>query len=283
MPTRTAYQHGTPSWVDLSTTDREGARAFYGDLFGWTGEPEKDPRAFGYMVFMLGEHAVAGCMQMVDDMPGPCWGTYVTVENVDDTVTTARESGGVICMEGCDVLEAGRMAVITDPTGAVFSIWQPGDHIGAEIVNEHGAFCWSELTTRDTEAAKQFYGKIFSWGAVQVGDPDANPPYDYHGWTLGGSTDFSDMVGGMIRMDENWPAEIPPHWMTYFAVDDCDASAAKVTELGGTVCVPPTNIPPGRFSVVQDPQGATFTIIHMFEQPDRSDEAAEGVASRSGV
>ena len=142
-----------------------------------------------------------------------------------------------------------------------------------------------------------------------MSDPNVNTPYDYHEWTTAGSSessdivefsdawfssrwfllgswwttagsrDFSDIVGGMIRMDEKWPAEVPSHWMTYFAVDDCDAAAAKVTELKGTVLLPPIDVPPGRFAVVEDPQGAAFTIIRINEQPDRSDEAREGVAA----
>ena len=306
MPIRTSYKHGTPSWTDLATSDMEAAQKFYGELFGWTargihyapppgatqefsskffgwtGEPATEPEAMGYMVFVKGEHAVAGCAPTGGDEMPTCWSTYVTVENADETIAKAREAGGNILLEACDVLSAGRMGVITDPTGATFSIWQPKEHIGATVVNEHGALCWNELATRDTETAKEFYKKIFGWGALQVGDPNA-PPFDYHGWTTAGSSDFADIVGGMIKMDENWPAEVPAHWMTYFAVDDCDGSAAKVTELGGKVCVPPTDIPPGRFAVVEDPQGATFTIIRMNPQPDRSAEAAEGVSARSGA
>ena len=308
MPIRTSYKHGTPSWTDLATSDMEAAKEFYGKLFGWTAETSPEPEAMGYTVFMKGEHAVAGCASTWGEMP-TCWSTYVTVENVDEAVAAAREAGGEIFMEGCDVLEAGRMAVIKDPTGAYFSIWQAKEHIGAEVVNEHGALCWSELITRDTEKAKEFYGKIFGWGALQVSDPNVNTPYDYRGWTtadgsessdivefsdtwfswrwflLGswwttaGSSESSDIVGGMIRMDEKWPDEVPPHWMTYFAVDDCDAAAAKVTELKGTVLLSPIDIPPGRFAVVEDPQGAAFTIIHINEQPDRSGEAREEVAA----
>ena len=257
MVQTTEYEPGNPSWADLASPDPEASRAFYGALFGWTGEPSPEPEAHGYTVFMLGDAAVAGLGPLFGDMP-TCWNAYVTVADVDGAAAAATAAGGRVLMEGMDVLDAGRMAGIADPSGAALSLWQPRNHIGAELRMEPNAMCWIELNTRDPDAAVAFFGTLFGWTAQQVGSPadEGGHGFDYTAFVVGGTP-----IGGMIVMDEHWPAEVPPHWMVYFAVEDCDAAAAKVTELGGDVCVPPTDIPPGRFAVVNDPHGAVFTII----------------------
>ena len=254
---RSEYEPGTPSWADVASPDLDASRAFYRGLFGWTGEPAAEPEAGGYTVMMLGDAAAAGLGPVFGDMP-PCWNTYVTVADADAATAAATEAGGQVMMEPMDVLDAGRMAVIADPDGAALALWQPRAHIGAEVRMEPNSMCWAELNTRDPDRAVAFFNKLFGWEAEQVGGPteEGGPGFDYLMLQLGDTP-----VGGIITMDENWPAEVPPHWMVYFAVDDCDTAAERVTELGGEVCVPPTDIPPGRFAVVNDPHGATFTII----------------------
>ncbi|MYI05904.1 MAG: VOC family protein [Gemmatimonadetes bacterium] len=248
----THYKPGTPSWADLASPDLEASRAFYGDLFGWTGEPSTEPEARGYTVFMLGDAAVAGLGPTFGDVP-PHWNTYVTVADADEAVAAVTAAGGQVLMETMDVLNVGRMAVIADPGGAALSLWQPHEHFGAEVMMEPNTMCWHELNTRDPGAATEFFGRLFGWEAREVGAPGM----DYTELRLGETG-----VAGMITMDENWPAEIPSHWMVYFAVSDCDASAARVAELGGEVHVPPTDIPGvGQFSVVADPHGAAFSLI----------------------
>ena len=276
MVQHTKYEAGTPSWADIASPDLEASRAFYGALFGWTGEPSPEPEAHSYTVFMKGDDTVAGLGPLFDDSP-PVWSTYVTVADVDETVAETPTAGGQVLMEPMDVLDAGRMAVIADPTGAALSLWQPREHIGAEVRMEPGAMCWVELNTREPDKVVGFFEKLFGWKAQQISGTVPNAPscdgsttsstemnYDYIMLQLGDTP-----IGGIITMDDNWPAEVPPHWMVYFAVTDCDATAAQVTELGGKVCVPPTDIPPGRFAVVNDPHGAVFTIIalnpEMFE------------------
>ena len=257
MVRHAAYEPGTPSWADVTCPDPEAGRAFYGALFGWTGEPAVEPEARGYTVMMLGDAAVAGLAPTFGEMPA-LWSTYVTVADVDAVLEAAAGAGGKVLMDAMDVLDAGRIGVITDPGGAALSLWQPNNHIGAEVRMEPNSLCWVELNTRDPDPAVSFYGELFGWKAQQVGGPvsEGGPGFDYIMLQLG-----EVPVGGIITMDENCPAEVPPHWMVYFAVEDCDAAAARVTELGGAVCVPPTDIPPGRFAVVNDPGGATFTII----------------------
>jgi uncharacterized protein len=182
------------------------------------------------------------------------WTTYVSTDDAEAATARVRDAGGRVVMEPLDVLGAGRMAVFADEGGAVFSVWQAQSHHGAAVANEPGSFCWNELATRDIEAAKRFYGAVFGW----EGDTSAYGDVSYTEWKLGGRS-----IAGMVQMNEEWPAEVPAHWMVYFAVEDIDASTRKVEELGGKVSVQPTDTPAGRFSVVNDPQGAVFSIIRL--------------------
>jgi predicted enzyme related to lactoylglutathione lyase len=180
------------------------------------------------------------------------WTTYVSTRDADDTAKRAAEAGGTILLEPMDVLDTGRLSILADPTGAVLGLWQPGTHKGAQLLNDPGAMCWNELATRDPAAAERFYAHVFGW------QPAAAPDGSYTEWKLGGGS-----IGGMLRMDEQWPAEVPAHWTVYFAVTDCDAAAAKATELGGTVHVQPRDIPAGRFAALSDPHGAAFSIANV--------------------
>lgn len=253
MPEMTRYEPGTPSWVDLGTSDPADASRFYSELFGWSIE-EGPPEAGGYRMCMLGGKPVAGLgPQMNPDMP-PWWTTYVTVADADETAAAIVADGGTVIVEPMDVLDVGRMAVAVDPAGATFSIWQPRKHIGAVIVNDANSFCWNELTTRDPQRSVEFYGAVFGWTANILADVGVPNYTEFH---LGERS-----IAGMMPMDgESWAPETPNHWLVYFAVDDCDAAAARVTELGGEVTMQPMDSPPGRFALVNDPQGASFGIV----------------------
>jgi predicted enzyme related to lactoylglutathione lyase len=253
MPEMTKYDPGTPSWVDLGTPDPADARRFYSGLFGWTIN-EGPPEAGGYSICELDGKPVAGLgPQMNPEMP-PWWTTYISVADAGETAAAITEDGGTLIVEPMDVMDVGRMAVAVDPTGAVFSIWQPRLHIGAGIVNDVNSFCWNELTTRDPQRSIEFYGAVFGWTASILTNVGAPNYTEFH---LGGRG-----IAGMMPMDgDSWPADMPNHWMVYFAVDDCDAAATRVAELGGTVVTSPTDVPPGKFAVVKDPQGAVFSII----------------------
>ena len=252
----TEYAPGRPSWVDLGTPDADAGAAFYAALFGWeiTAGP---PEAGGYRMCMYADVPVAGMgPQMNPDMP-PWWTVYVCVADADATATRVRAGGGQVLVEPMDVLDVGRMAVFCDPAGAVFSAWQPRAHAGAGRIGEPSTFCWAELATRDTAEAKAFYTAVFDWGT------NDNPmgPVTYTEWTVAGES-----IAGMMPMEgDMWPPDLLPHWMVYFAVADTDAAAARVLELGGVVAVEPTDIPPGRFAVCADPQGAVFSIITIAE------------------
>lgn len=246
----TTYTPGTPSWVDLGSPDPNAAAEFYGTLFGWDVQ-ESQPNTGGYRIAELRGKAVAGLGAQMQPGP-PYWATYVATADADATAKAVADAGGQTFMAPMQVMEVGKMAVFADPTGAAFGVWEAGTHLGAGLVNEPSTLCWNELQTREMTKAVPFYRAVFGWEA------ETNPMGEttYTEWKLDGRT-----IGGMIQMDENFPPEVPSNWLTYFAVTDTDATVAKATELGGSVLVPPTDIPPGRFAVIADPHGAVFGVI----------------------
>jgi predicted enzyme related to lactoylglutathione lyase len=259
MSERTSYAPGTPCWVDLGTPDVEGAAAFYAGLLGWeVPELENSEEVGGYRLAKKDGREVAGVMPLMQEGQPPAWTTYLAVEDVDATAAAAREAGGNVLAEPSDVMDLGRMAILADPTGAVFGIWQAGTFAGAELYNEVGAFCWNELETRDPGAAKSFYGTVFGW---EFEDHDMGEMGTYTEWKLGGAS-----IGGMADITGRVPEQVPAHWMTYFAVDDADASLAKIDELGGEVRFGPVDIPAGRFAMAADPFGAAFAVIRLAEE-----------------
>jgi predicted enzyme related to lactoylglutathione lyase len=251
MSEAASHAPGVPSWVDLGSPDLEASKVFYAGLFGWEAFTVPAPEAGGYTMFLQrGKHVSA--MGPNGERP-PSWMTYIATADADATTAKVRAAGGTVLVEPLSVMDAGRMAVYLDPTGAAFSVWQAGDHHGAELVNEPGAFCWNELQTRDVDAAKRFYGAVFGWGSETHEGPMQYTEWKHEGRSIGG---MMDMAGHDI------PAAVPAHWLVYFGAGDCDATTARARELGGTVVVPPMDIPDGlRFSVVSDPQGAIFGIL----------------------
>ncbi len=204
----------------------------------------------------LGGKTVAGLgPQMNPDMP-PVWLTYVNVDSADATVAKVSANGGTVLAPPMDVMEAGRMAIFADPLGAVIGLWQPNQHTGAQVANEPGTYCWSELITTDLDASKAFYGAVFGWGAEDQGPPGGPPAYTE--WKLTGKS-----VGGMMAKTPEMPAEMPPNWGVYFAVADTDATVAKAQELGASLFMGPTDIEPGRFAVLADDVGAVFNVLQL--------------------
>jgi uncharacterized protein len=253
MPEFTSYAAGTPSWVDHAAKDLAGSNSFYGSLFGW--DPDDQGEEMGhYTLLRKGGKTVAGNMSVMMEGQPSAWVTYVSVKDADATVDLAKKAGASVFVEPMDVSDIGRMAVFADPTGAAIGVWQPKTFIGAELANESGAFAWNELNTRDVPAAKAFYIDVFGWTPNDL-DMDG---MQYTEWKLGEKS-----VAGMMPMPDMVPAEVPAHWLVYFGTDDTDATVAKASELGATTLVPPTDIPPGRFAVLMDPDGATFAVIKM--------------------
>lgn len=202
--------------------------------------------------------------------PMAAWNTYIWVDSADETATKARQAGGEVVMEPFDVMGAGRMAVLTDPEGATFCVWQAKDHKGAKVVNEHGSLNFNGLATRDIEAAKAFYGAVFGWTTLEssagpmwtlpgYGDylEEGNPGLRKGMEQMGAPEGFIDVVATLNPIP-NDDSQTPAHWSVIFAVDDADAAAAKATQLGGEVVSGPIDAPWTRSVVIKDPQGATF-------------------------
>jgi predicted enzyme related to lactoylglutathione lyase len=273
MPEQPGYIPGVPCWVDTSQPDPEAAVAFYGGLFGWEFEDVMPPESEGnYFVARLRGGDVAAVGSIPEGTPPMAmWNTYVWVESADQTASKVLAAGGKALMDPFDVMDAGRMAVFTDPEGAAFCVWQAKEQKGAQIVNEPGSLNFNGLNTRDVEGAKSFYGSVFGWQTLTLeGDAEmwtlpgygdhlerANPDLRKQLAEMGGPAGFEDVVASINPIPDDQP-DVAAHWNVTFAVDDADATAAKATELGGKVVVPPFDAPWVRMVVIADPQGATF-------------------------
>jgi len=242
-----------PAWVDLGTNDPWGARRFYRELFGW--EFQVGSAGTGHYTTCLARgHPVAGILgEPVPAGTPTAWTTYLASDDVDDTAARISAAGGRLIAEPADVMDEGRMAIAADPTGAVFGLWQAGKHPGGSLASEPGAVSWTELQTGDLDAAQPFYTAIFgyAWQETPGG-------LRYATFSVSGH-----LAGGALGIPEEWHAgDRPnPRWLTYFAVDDADAAAASAERLGGEVLFPAQDSPFGRFTVLRDPQGATFNAI----------------------
>jgi predicted enzyme related to lactoylglutathione lyase len=269
MPERDGYIPGVPCWVDTSQPDPDAAAAFYGGLFGWELEDVMPPGSEGkYFIGRLRGGDVAAVGSIPEGAPPRAmWNTYIWVESADDTASTAVQAGGRTLMEPFDIPDAGRMAVLADPQGAAFCVWQAKGHKGAQIVNEAGSLNFNVLNTPDTEAAKRFYGTVFGWTTLDLGNGEfwTLPVYgDYlEGLTPGirkmtadmGAAGFEDVVAALRPTED----DAPPHWGVAFSTDDANATAEKAEALGGELVVPPVDAPWARITVIRDPQGAVFT------------------------
>ena len=256
MPEVEEHVPMTPGWIDIGT-DAEPAKAFYTALFGWeTQEAGPVEESGGYGFFLLDGKMVGGYGPQQNPGP-PFWTTYVVVPSAAEVAGRVEEAGGSVVVPPMDVMGQGTMAVFTDDQGAFFSVWQAATHTGAQVVREPGAFTWCELRTRDVEAAKAFYASVLGWAAET--SPDESMPYTE--FKVGGES-----VAGMMGMTDEFPAEVPPHWLVYLEVDDVAASLAKGQELGGSMQVPVVDFPGGQFAVLTDPQGAAFGIMRPLPQ-----------------
>jgi predicted enzyme related to lactoylglutathione lyase len=253
MGKRERYEPGTFCWVDLQTTDREGAKAFYGELFGWEAEDMPAGDAGTYTMLRLDGDEVCGLYEMQpEQVIPPHWFSYVSVEDADATASRASELGGTAFGEAFDIDDSGRMAFVQDPAGAMLGVWQARQHIGARRVNDPGCMTWNELQTRDPQVTAAFYSELFDWETETI-EENGEPVYvtiKNAGWSNGGIMPMTDQHG-----------DAPPYWLPYFTVPSCDDAAAKVRELGGEVMAGPLDLGAGRIAVVSDPQGAAFALF----------------------
>jgi uncharacterized protein len=248
MGERTSHAPGTFSWADLPTSDTEGAKAFYAGLFGWDTDDNPIPDGGVYTMLAKGGKPVAALYEAQAGQP-PAWNSFVTVESADAAAASAAEHGGTVEMDPFDVMDVGRMAVVQDPTGAFFPVWEPRASIGAQRVNEPGALTLNQLNTSDPERAQEFYSGVFGWRFEKV-------PGDQPYW---GIYNGDRLNAGMMPLPAD--AGAPSHWLVYFGSDNVDDDAARIGELGGTVMVPPMSVPGGRILVAADPQGAVFALL----------------------
>jgi predicted enzyme related to lactoylglutathione lyase len=249
MGERTSYTPGTFSWVDLQTSDPEGAKRFYSTLFGWQYDDIPVGDGIVYSMAQLDGHSVAALGGLQGEGMPPHWNCYVTVADADVSAARAAELGATLLAEPFDVFDAGRMAAFQDPQGAVLSVWQPKENIGAGLVNMPGALTWNDLISPDVEASAAFYRGLFDWQIEEV--PGSEGQY----WSI---TNGDRINGGIMPM----PPGTHPAWNLYFGVEDVDATVARVGELGGAVIMGPMDIPSGtRFAVLRDPQNAVFSVL----------------------
>ena len=249
-----SYAPGSFCWAELATSDAAAAKRFYAEMFGWTAVDVPMTEGVYTLLKSEGNDAAALCPAQ----PGvPVhWGVYFSVASADQSAAQVAPYGGKLIAGPFDVMDVGRMAVCQDPQGAMFSLWQAGRHIGATYGGPLNKVSWPELATTDPAGAAAFYTRLFGWKTKpETGVETA----EYTEWVNGRAS-----MGGMLPMRGDQWKGVPPHWMVYITVANCDERAARAGQLGGKVCVPPTDIPNvGRFSTVSDPQGAVFSIIQM--------------------
>ncbi|MFF7991147.1 VOC family protein [Kitasatospora xanthocidica] len=245
---QTSVTTDAPCWVELGTSDPAAARAFYRELFGWREDDGARPGDGDYVRMLMADTPVAAITPRYASRQPTAWTVSFAVADADATAARIEEAGGSILKEPTDLLDQGRFAVAADRSHAVFILWQPRAFEGSGMFNEPGSLGWVELLTRDPAGSTDFYPAVFGWSVA--------PSEHYTQWGLAGR-DF----GGMLVMDEGFPAEVPPHWLPYFAVADVDNTVDRVVALDGGVLMPAYSMPGGRrIAVLRDPQGAAFGV-----------------------
>lgn len=254
MPVLTDHRVGEPCWVDLMSSDVAGSRDFYSSLFGWTAATAGEEYG-GYVTFSKDGHTVAGLSGPMGGEATNAWLTYLKVDDADAAVQSATDHGAQVLAPAMTVGDQGRMAVIADPSSAAIGLWQSLAHPGYGLAGEVGSVVWTELNSRDYDAAVKFYSDVFGWHPEVLSD---TPDFRYVTFGPGGGP--GGMVGGVYDADASLPQGVPSHWQIYFGIDDVDAGVARAGELGGTVLREPWDSEFGRFAQVTDPAGAAFLL-----------------------
>jgi hypothetical protein len=254
MTTRDRAPIGSPCWADLWTSDVEGSRTFYSDLFGWEAQ-EPSPEFGGYFMFTRNGVPTAGAMGDMGDMrANNTWKIYLATDDIVKTVQAAEAEGAQVIAPAMPVADLGAQAVLIDPTGAHLGAWQPGTFPGFTVLGEHGAPSWFELHTRDHATAVAFYRSVFRWDTDTVGDSDQ------FRYTTMRDPGGEGELAGIMDATAFLPDGVPAHWSVYWEVDDAGAAVAKVKALGGSVVMEPEDTPYGRVATVADPAGAQFKL-----------------------
>ena len=257
MPKVTSTAQGSPTWLDLSTSDEAAAIEFYDSLFGWTNEPNDAGGGMMYNMQKQGDAYVCGIYtqrpeEAAQGIP-PHWTTYLAVDDVDAATARISDAGGQVYMEPYDVMDAGRMAIFAEPTGAVAALWQNRQGTGGTLLEEPNSLGWAELLTDDPDASTNFFRDLLGVEVDSMTGPGGNP----YGLIKAGGKE----VAGIFKKPSEMPAEVPSFWLNYFAVADCDATVEKAKSLGGMAMAEPMEPWPGRrLAVLMDPQGAMFGV-----------------------
>lgn len=256
------HEPGSICWLELATTDQAAAKEFYSALFGWTPEDSPIGPDAVYTIFKLQGRDAAACYTLREDQKAmgvpPNWLVYIAVKSTDDAAARAKELGGTILAGPFDAGQFGRMAIIQDPTGAVFAVWQALTHTGIKVTGVDGAFSWIDLSTDDPQRASKFYADLFGWQMVLS---DEDPEHDYIHIKNG-----EHFIGGIPPARDRQPG-VPPHWLVYFHTSDCDTFGGKAEQMGARLLLKPMTMEEvGRMAIAADPQGAVFA---MFEPSER--------------
>lgn len=258
MPEVTEATPGVFNWIDLMSPDVDASVEFYTSVFGWDAEDQFDTDGVTrvYVMFRKDGATVAGLGGQFDAMQGApaVWNSYVATDDADATTARVEQAGGTVVMPPMQIYDSGRMAVYAGPDGAMVSAWEAGSHIGAELVNEHAAWSWNELMTRDLDAAKRFHAEVFGWG---YDAHDMGPMGTYWLATVDGR-----QMAGLMQMPPDVPDAAPNHWGVYFTVDDIDEVVARIEAAGGTIVMPKQHTPGvGHMAMAHDPQGGSFSLM----------------------
>ncbi|HEV7655693.1 MAG TPA: VOC family protein [Mycobacteriales bacterium] len=249
MSERNGYPQGVPCWADVATDDPEAGRAFYAALFGWEWEVNPDPSFGGYSMALLRGKKVVGLAGKMDASQPSAWTPYLAVDDADKFAAAVPDAGGTMVSPVMDIEGAGRMALATDPAGAVFGVWQQQEHRGSELVDEPGTVVWNELISSDLDAAGAFFAATLgvAFEDMDTGGDGVYKLLQVDGRTVGGATPLLP--------------EMSPHWGIWFEVADADATLARAQELGGSVYRAVEQTPQGPRAVLVDPQGVAFGVI----------------------
>jgi predicted enzyme related to lactoylglutathione lyase len=256
MPASKSPANGIPCWIDVMSTDVPRARAFYGEVFGWTSE-EPNPEMGGYYNYFLNGVTVAGGMSSPPGM-SDFWSVYLAVDDLKRSTDEARAHGAQVIVDVQEVMDLGSFGVITDPAGANIGMWQPGEHKGFGVVAEAGAPSWFELQSRGYDAALEFYRDVYGWETEVAAD---TPGFRYTQVMSEG-----EAVSGVMDSAAFLPEGVPSHWRIYFGSDDVDATLATIVKLGGSILQPAQDTPYGRLAMATDPNGGAFSLQSPNEQ-----------------
>lgn len=265
MPIVSQHTFGRYCWVDLATTDPEAAQGFYGELMGWEFDNMYQDGELFYSMIQLDGKNVAGMgklqpPQIEAGMP-PVWSSYVCVEDAREMVKKCESLGAQALAGPMDIFDSGVLATLADPNGAVFSLWQPKQHIGFQVLMEPSAYFWVELYANNPTEDAEFYKNAFGWGLTA--DPDPSHPYlRFNQEVREGGDEWERQVAGVLQIQPDM-GEVPPHWHVYFQTADVDASLQKALSLGGKQIHPVIEMPKVKLVGITDPQGANLTVIQM--------------------